>query len=106
MLRRILPILFLLLIGYAKNGANAQGCTTLGQTPQTAFPVCGTTVFQQNTVPKCVNDVVHASSCGSYPDTNPFWYRFTCYTAGELRFKITPNDLTDDYDWQLFDISG
>ncbi|HYH16280.1 MAG TPA: hypothetical protein VD794_13720, partial [Flavisolibacter sp.] len=32
---------------------SAQICTTLGQNPSTAFPVCGTTTFQQNTVPIC-----------------------------------------------------
>jgi gliding motility-associated-like protein len=39
-------------------------------------------------------------------DTNPFWYKFTCFKAGSLGFLITPDDLNDDYDWQLFDITG
>src|SRR5690606_8553290 len=34
------------------------------------------------------------------------WYKFTCFTAGTLGFVITPMDLADDYDWQLFDITG
>ena len=37
---------------------------------------------------------------------NPFWYSFTCYTSGTLGFLITPKNLGDDYDWQLFDITG
>ncbi len=81
-------------------------CTTLGQTPSTAFPVCGVDTFIQQTVPQCVNHNVPASNCGSYPDTNPFWYQFTCYISGTLGFLITPNDLNDDYDWELFDITG
>ncbi len=29
-----------------------------------------------------------------------------CFSSGTLGFIITPNDPTDNYDWQLFDISG
>ncbi|MEX6686754.1 gliding motility-associated C-terminal domain-containing protein [Danxiaibacter flavus] len=39
-------------------------------------------------------------------DKNPFWYRFTCFKGGTLGFLITPNTLSEDYDWQLFDITG
>ena len=39
-------------------------------------------------------------------DISPFWYRFTCYADGTLGFLITPNNLNDDYDWQVFDITG
>lgn len=84
----------------------AQSCTVLGQTPATAFPVCGTNVFKQDTVPLCVNSNVTANGCGQYPDANPFWYEFTCFKSGTLGFLITPNDLGDDYDWELFDITG
>jgi PKD repeat protein len=84
----------------------AQSCTVLGQTPATAFPVCGTNIFKQDTVPLCVNNNVTANGCGQYPDSNPFWYEFTCFKSGTLGFLITPNDLGDDYDWELFDITG
>ena len=86
-------------------GANAQ-CTTLGQLPGTAFPVCGVDTFSQHTVPLCSNNNVPASTCGSYPDTNPFWYQFTCFTTGTLEFVITPDSANEDYDWELFDITG
>jgi gliding motility-associated-like protein len=86
----------------------SQGCTTLGQTPGTAFPVCGTEIFQQNTVPICVN-LNLPNNCASGNlifDKNPFWYKFTCYVSGTLGFEITPNNIGDDYDWQLFDVTG
>jgi gliding motility-associated-like protein len=41
-----------------------------------------------------------------YVDTNPFWYSFTCYVGGTLGFIITPEDLNDDYDWMVYDITG
>ncbi|MEO6454999.1 MAG: gliding motility-associated C-terminal domain-containing protein [Ginsengibacter sp.] len=86
---------------------NSQNCTTLGQSPFTAFPVCGTTTFSQSTVPYCGGTPI-PGPCRNDPltDVNPFWYKFTCFSAGTLGFLITPNDLNDDYDWQIFDITG
>lgn len=84
-------------------------CTTLGQTPATAFPVCGTTVFRQNTVPLCANTsgmTVPGCTGNVYTDKNPFYYKFTCYVSGTLGFLITPLAADEDYDWQLFDITG
>ena len=88
--------------------AEGQTCTTLGQNPSTAFPVCGTTTFTQSSVPICgIRNIPVACFDGaSYMDKNPFWYKFTCYTAGTLGFVITPMVLADDYDWQLFDITN
>lgn len=87
----------------------SQSCTTLGQTPGTAFPVCGTDVFQQTTVPICVNSHI-PNNCTQYSDLifdkNPYWYKFTCYVPGTLGFVITPTNINDDYDWELFDITG
>jgi gliding motility-associated-like protein len=86
---------------------NAQVCTTLGQNPETAFPVCGTAVFSQTSVPICGNRTVPSQCTGTlFTDKNPFWYRFTCFTSGTLGFVITPTSISDDYDWQLFDITG
>ena len=91
--------------------ALGQDCTTLGQTPSTAFPVCGTTTFEQNNVPICSTTSLFVPGCSgngnaNYANKNPFWYKFTCYVSGTLGFVITPKDLTDDYDWQLYDVTG
>lgn len=89
--------------------AIAQACTTLGQTPTTALPVCGTTAFQQTTVPLCNNGPVIVPTCNDgtiYEDANPFWYRFRCFQTGTLGFVINPNSPNSDYDWQLYDITG
>jgi len=89
----------------------AQTCTTIGQTPSTAFPVCGTTTFSQSNVPVCSSNSLYVPGCSGsgtadYANKNPFFYKFTCYVSGTLGFVITPNDLTDDYDWQLYDVTG
>jgi gliding motility-associated-like protein len=106
MLRKILQVFFLLLICYTKS--KGQACTTLGQTPATAFPVCGIDVFHQTSVPTCTNGVIPVGCTDgiSYADLNPYWYEFTCYVTGTLGLLITPENRDDDYDWQLFDITG
>lgn len=111
MLVKIITAFFLFLSVAAKLDAQVQGaCSTLGQTPATAFPLCTKDIFTQSTVPICTNRPVTVPGCSasnaSYADKNPFWYRFTCYQTGTLGFLITPNDLNDDYDWQLYDITG
>lgn len=86
-------------------------CSTIGQSPSSAFPVCGTKVFEQDTVPICLSGALYVPGCSvngnaNYQDKNPFWYKFTCYETGTLGFLIQPNDIADDYDWQLYDITG
>jgi gliding motility-associated-like protein len=95
--------LTLLLCGAAK----AQNCTTPGQSPSTAFPVCGTSKFYQGTVPNCGGTPIPGNCPNDgLSDMNPFWYKFTCFESGTLGFLIEPDDKLDDYDWQLFDITG
>ncbi|MBC7947926.1 MAG: gliding motility-associated C-terminal domain-containing protein [Chitinophagaceae bacterium] len=89
----------------------AQPCTELGQTPSTAFPVCGTSTFTQSTVPLCNTHDLFVPGCSGgtgadYANKNPFFYKFTCFSAGTLSFLITPLAANEDYDWQLWDITG
>ncbi|MCY7292454.1 MAG: PKD domain-containing protein, partial [Ferruginibacter sp.] len=101
-------IFFILFFGIVLNFNVQSQCTTLGQTPATAFPVCGTTTFNQLNVPICGTTSLFVPGCTQdiYTDKNPFWYKFTCYQTGTLGFVITPTDVGDDYDWQLYDVTG
>jgi hypothetical protein len=55
----------------------------------------------------CGNRVVASECLGNiFTDKNPYWYKFTCFSGGTLGFLITPENLNDDYDWQLFDITN
>ena len=88
---------------------NAQPCplSSLGQNPSTAFPVCGIATFPQTAVPICGNRRIPCPCSGTlFTDKNPYWYKFTCFSAGTLGFVITPINSNDDYDWQLFDITN
>lgn len=103
--KTLLLFLFLLVFIFS---SKAQSCTTLGQNPSTAFPVCGSNVFTQTVVPICGTTPIPTNCTGGYliTDKNPFWYKFKCFTPGTLGFLITPLNLGDDYDWQLFDVTG
>ena len=105
-------ILVLSVVFLQKITGFAQPCTNLGQTPSTAFPVCGTTVFHQASVPICATVNVFVPGCSSVPggasyqNKNPYFYKFTCYQSGTLGFLISPLAANEDYDWQLWDITG
>ena len=105
-MKTALSVILLLVWGHAA----AQVFPVTGQMAYSAFPVCGEDTFKQATVPKGHTHSLAVPGCtmdgALYQDTNPFWYSFTCYTAGSLGFTITPNNLGDDYDWMLYDITG
>jgi gliding motility-associated-like protein len=105
LMKKLLTAFLLLLLAYT---SRSQTCNAPGQRPSTAFPVCGTKVFNQVEVPICRTSslVVPGCSGADYADKNPYWYKFTCYETGTLGFLVTPKDLGDDYDWQLYDITG
>jgi gliding motility-associated-like protein len=106
--RRLMKIIVIFSCLLIASGTYAQTCTSPGQNPSTAFPVCGTSTFSQSSVPQCGGRDLPFNGCGSDPlsDLNPYWYKFTCFQSGTLGFLITPNDMSDDYDWELYDITG
>lgn len=101
----------LTLLAVTQQAYSQAACSTIGQTPATAFPVCGSETFIQQSVPICGYQTIPGPVCNTpgdfhHQDKNPYWYKFTCYTAGTLGFTILPNDLSEDYDWQIWDITG
>jgi len=83
-------------------------CTLPGMLPQTAIAVCGTMDFKQNSVAHCDGQTINTNStcAGGGTSRDSYWYKFRCYTAGSLGFLIKPDVLSDDYDWELFDVTG
>ena len=101
---------FFVILIFSSGYGWSQTFPVTGQLPSTAFPVCGSDTFKQAVVPAGQTHDLQVPDCSTdgvvYQDLNPFWYRFTCYSAGSLGFLITPNNLGDDYDWMLYDITG
>ncbi|MFI5128334.1 MAG: gliding motility-associated C-terminal domain-containing protein [Chitinophagales bacterium] len=101
------PVAFIVLLFFAKL-LPAQTCTNVGQTPSSAILLCGTTSYFQNNVPMC-GQLAIPTPCpatSTYQNTNPFWFRLACFSSGTLAFTIIPNDPVDNFDWQLFDVTG
>ena len=107
MLSRVLILVLACIMAKNGLGQSPTPCTGLGQNPGTAFPVCGTDTFKQSSVPACGGAVI-PGPCDrdDVTDINPYWYKFTCFVTGTLGFTITPNADLEDYDWQLFDVTG
>jgi gliding motility-associated-like protein len=58
----------------------------------------------------CYNKSFYVNGCTnentSYGDNNPVYYKFTCKNSGTFGFTVMPWKPNDDYNWQLFDITG
>ena len=85
----------------------------LSQSPTTqdclgAIPVCAA-IYKETTAPSGFgsysNEINNDISC-LFNDNNSIWYTFTVNSSGNFGFIITPNDLNDDYDWGLFDLTN
>jgi hypothetical protein len=91
-----------------KNGGLAQ-CSN-GQSPSSSFPLCASNTFSQSIVPTCPGTPIPVPACSgaavTFDDRNPYYYKFTAFQAQPFVFTITPLTNSDDYDWQLFDVTG
>lgn len=87
---------------------SAQTCSVPSQTPVSSIFVCGTEAFHLTTTQFCgASNVPTPCPTGfNYQNTNPHFLRFACSVSGTLGFKITPDDLNANFNWQLFDVSG
>jgi gliding motility-associated-like protein len=93
---------------------NAQPpCGGPGSTAQSSISVCGSGVFPQPNLPSCTGVVLPSvpvpvpSTCAAIiTSDNAVWYRFRIFQSGTLGFLISPNMASDDYDWQIMNITG
>lgn len=52
------------------------------------------------------NEVNTGISCLGAGELNSVWYIVTVQNSGNLSFNLTPFDLTDDYDWAVFNLTN
>ncbi len=79
---------------------------TLGQLPSSAFSICGIDTFRQLVLPYGQGQKITLPDCGEVEVPNPYYYSFTCYSGGTLAMLIAPVFPEQDYNWELFDITG
>jgi gliding motility-associated-like protein len=87
---------------YAQVVPNNQDC--LG-----AIPICQGVYVQNNSyvgTGNIPNEINAGISCLLSGEKNDVWYVFTVQTSGILNFTITPNNLADDYDWAVYNLTN
>ncbi len=89
-----------------------------GQTPTTqdclgAIPVCDYIYHEDSTASGYGNYYEIPGGGNNCPsghcmdgEKNSRWYIFTVIQSGDLRFQITPQVNTDDYDWAVFNLTN
>ena len=74
-----------------------------------AIPVCQNVYIQPNSYQGAglnPNEISGFLSCLLGGEVNDVWYIFTVQTSGNLCFSITPNVLSNDYDWAVFNLTN
>ena len=77
-----------------------------------AIPVCDE-IYEETNSPTTAgdfpNEINSALAGGGHvccdTEDNSIWYYFTVNNTGDFGFSIIPNDLDDDYDWALFNVT-
>jgi gliding motility-associated-like protein len=86
---------------------NAQVCSGPGFTAQSGIAVCGSLVFNQQTLASCTGPDLPPSGCSDpVTSSNSNWYKIHCYASGTFGFLIQPGNGGDDYDWQVMDVTN
>jgi CHU_C Type IX secretion signal domain len=71
-----------------------------------AIGLCGDVYSEEQAPLNTGNLVEYTGVCNNSTEWNSVWYTFTVQSDGTLGFVLTPNNLNDDYDWALFDITN
>jgi gliding motility-associated-like protein len=77
-----------------------------GQLPTSAYPLCASDTFRQLILPYGYGGIIKIPGCGQLMIHDPYYYSFTCYTSGTMSLLINPLFSSEDYNWELFDITG
>lgn len=73
-----------------------------------AIPVCQNVYIQPNSYTgEGTQELLFGnSSCLTQGEENSVWYIWTVNVSGTLEFEITPINLSDDYDWAVYDLTN
>jgi hypothetical protein len=90
-------------LSMVRTAALAQGSTPFPeQECVNALPVCSQIIVQPTGYPAIQNPVrLPAVGIVEFP----VWYALEAATTGTFGFTITPNDVNDDYDWAVYDVT-
>jgi hypothetical protein len=110
MKKLFIKLLFLVL--FIASSANVWSQQPTDQDCLGAITVCQSVYTQANSYSgtgNYPNEIPHPGSCPTNclnsGEKNDVWYIFTVNTGGNLGFKITPNSMSDDYDWAVYSLN-
>ena len=108
MSRHLLP--FYLLISFVTANLFLKAQTPTTQDCLGAVPVCDFIYVEEQTASGngIYNEIPVGQTCPSHcmdGEKNSRWYIFTVIESGALRFEITPQTPSDDYDWAVFNLT-
>lgn len=97
-------------LGVDCGGAFCVECPASVQDCLGAIPICQDIYDEVNAYSGegIYPDEINSSggTCLSSGEKNDVWYTFTAQTTGDLCFSITPNDMSDDYDWAVYNMTN
>ena len=108
--KRSIKILFPLILLWFGNTVFAQTPTV--QDCLGAIPICAqaysetTSPSGSGNYPNEINGTSQGGICCMDNELNSIWYTFTVNQSGDFGFSLTPNNLNDDYDWAMFNITN
>ena len=94
--------------GGGGGGGGGVGVPPTEQDCDGAIPVCQDTYSESNAYSgegNITGEISGSISC-MQGEKNDVWYIFTTQSAGNICFDITPNQMTDDYDWAVYNITN
>ena len=74
-----------------------------------ALPICQnvySTTASYSGTGNYTDEINSLNSCLASGEKNDVWYTFTVINSGNLSFLITPNQLSDDYDWAVYNLTN
>lgn len=91
------------LLGCLGAGAHVFGQTTADC--EGAITLCGDFYSEENASFSTGDLAEYTGACNAGTEYPSVWYTFTVQEDGDLSFILTPNQVADDYDWAVFDIT-
>lgn len=101
-LRSLLAAFIGLVLWHSSTAQNTGDCFS-------AIPVCQGVYTEANSPPgegNLPDEISSALSCLGGGEVDGQWYTFTVQNSGQFCFSIIPNNLGNDYDWAVFNLTN
>jgi len=101
-LRSLFPAFIVLLLWHSSAAQNTGDCFS-------AIPICQGVYNEANSPPgegDIPDEIDPVLSCLGGGEVDGQWYTFTVQNSGQFCFSIIPNNIGNDYDWAVFNLTN